>query len=550
MKITVISRTISILSSVGNIGQLLLSVLLLFLFEEVTAHEIITRVSANAEGIGGNGASVSPTISADGRYIAFQSDADNLVPEDNNGFTDIFVYDRQTEQMTRVSVSSSGTEGDFVSFFPAISSNGRYVAFQSNASNLVEKDRNRTTDIFVHDRETGWTNLVSINNEGEYGNSSSSEPVISGDGRYVAFHSNATNLAPNDTNKSLDVFVYDRDTEEISPISISHLGKFVKGASIGPAISANGRYVAFSSHAQKLVKDDQNDSMDVFIRDQETNEIMLVSVASDGQPGNGPSFAPTLSAEGRYVAFRSTATNLVTNDTNEVEDIFVHDRETSETMLASVSSTGQQANGISFGPRLSADGRYVAFNSNASNLVADDDNDSTDVFIHDIQTKQTHRLTLISQSSSQMLTSSYAPAISGDGRWVAFESKAFNLVVNDLNKVADIFVYDRGYYASYNIATRELYIPVLNVPEIGLFRASLHLLPGNLIYQFILDRSSSFRIPLEDGISSSYALETGILHLPRLEVFDTPKEIRKFEVEMAFDPQLSIFTVTKLIRIP
>jgi Tol biopolymer transport system component len=518
---------------------------LIMLFGNVYAHEIISRVSVDAD-VGGNGSSKSPTISADGRYIAFQSDADNLVPDDNNGFTDIFVYDRQTRKTRRVSVSSNGTETNFVSFFPVISADGRYVAFRSDASNLVEDDSNRTTDIFVQDQKTGITKLVSVSSDGVQGNSTSSEPAMSAEGRYVVFHSNATNLVKKDTNKSLDIFLHDRQTRETTRLSVDSKGIEAKGTSFGAAISAEGRYVAFSSNAANLVKDDKNKTMDVFVHDRESGETTLVSLDSHGKQGNAPSFQAALSADGHFVAFRSRATNLVQDDTNEVEDIFVHDRETGETVRVNVNSTGQQANnGDSFGVSLSADGRYVLFNADADNLVADDDNNSTDVFIHDRKTGQTRRLTLLSQSDNYTAASSYAPVLSYDGRWIAFESKALNLVPNDFNETSDIFIYDQAYYASYEVSTGVLYIPVLTMmPDFALFRAKL-VAKNNKPLEFILERKSSFPIPLE-GIPSVYHQETRLLHLPRVEVFEPPKEIRRFEVEMRWDAKSDVFTTVQL----
>ncbi|MCK5522269.1 MAG: PD40 domain-containing protein [Thiomargarita sp.] len=516
---------------------------LITLFGNVYAHEIISRVSVDAD-VGGNGSSKSPTISADGRYIAFQSDADNLVPDDNNGFTDIFVTDRQTRKTRRVSINSNGTETNFVSFFPVISADGRFVAFRSDASNLVEDDSNRTADIFVHDQKTGVIQLVSVSSDGVQGNSTSSEPAMSADGRYVVFHSNATNLVKKDTNKSVDIFVHDRQTLETIRLSVNSKGIEAKGTSFGAAISGEGRYIAFSSNAANLVKDDKNKTMDVFVHDRESGETTLVSLDSHGIQGNAPSFQAALSADGHFVAFRSRATNLVQDDTNEAEDIFVHDRETGETARVSVDSAGQQANnGDSFGVSLSADGRYVLFNADADNLVADDDNNSTDVFRHDRKTGQTRRLTLLSQSNSYT-ASSYAPVMSYDGRWVAFESKAVNLVPNDFNETSDIFIYDQAYYASYEVSTGVLYIPVLTMmPDFALFRAKL--VKNNKPLEFILERKSRFPIALE-GIPSVYHQETRLLDLPRVEVFDPPKEIQRFEVEMRWDAKSDVFTIIQL----
>lgn len=525
---------------------LLLILSTLLWLSNATAHEIITRVSVNANDIGGNHSSKSPAISGDGRYIAFQSDATNLVSNDNNDFTDIFVYDRQTRQIRRISINSNGTEGNFVSFFPAISSDGHYITYQSDATNLVENDNNRTTDIFVHELKTGITQLISVDSNGQPGNSTSSEPTISANGQHIAFYSNATNLVKKDTNRNLDVFVHDRETGETARVSISSESLQANGTSFGAAISAKGDSIAFSSNATNLIKNDNNETTDIFIHNRQTGETTLVSLSSDGQLGNDSSFNASLSADGRYVAFSSRATNLVDDDTNEAEDIFLHDRQTHETVRVSINSRGQQADGRSFGSRLSTDGRYIAFNSDANNLVADDYNNSTDVFIHDYQTKQTQRLTLASQSDTYTPASSYAPAITNDGRWVTFESKAWNLVANDLNEVSDIFIYDRAYYASYEIATGVLYIPILTVqPENQLYRAKLQAVPDSTHTRFILEKTSAFFIPLEN-VPTSYTTDTGILHLPGVDIINPPTEIQQFEVKMTTNSEMTEFTRIEL----
>ena len=516
------------------------------IWENVLAQEIITHISINGDNESGNSHSQAPFISADGRYIAFHSDATNLVPNDQNNFTDIFIYDRLTQQIKRISFSFEGSESDFVSFFPTLSATGRYVAFQSDASNLVLEDNNHTTDIFVHDQETNLTQLVSMSSDGKQGNSTSSEAVISNNGRYIAFHSYATNLVAKDTNKRVDVFVYDLKTAETSRVSIKAKQTQAKGASFGPAISADGRYVAFSSDANNLVKQDKNKKNDVFIRDRENAETLRVSINTANEEGNHDSFDPALSADGRYVAFGSRATNLVNADSNESEDIFVHDRQTGETTRVSVNSTGQQAKGASFGATLSADGRYVGFNSGADNLVTDDENATTDVFVHDRQTGQTQRLSLASEYYPQASAIFYPPSIAANGRFIAFESRAWNLVGNDFNEATDIFLYDRAYYANFELVTGQLYIPVINVLDIGLFKASLSLISVTAPFQFKVEHINSFRIPLEN-IPSTYIPEKRLLQLSKVEVLNSlSNEIIWCQVDMIADEQIAILTVNQL----
>jgi Tol biopolymer transport system component len=339
------------------------------------------RVSVSSDGSEGNGSSVYSSISADGRYVAFQSTASNLVSGDTNGKDDIFVHDRQTGATTRVSVSSGGLEGNSNSYSPSISSDGSYVAFDSNASNLVPGDTNENYDIFVHERQTGATSRVSVGSDGSEGNGRSSNPSISADGRYVAFNSDAGNLVPVDTNGDYDVFVHDRQTGATSRVSVSSDGSEGNSYSLFPVISADGRYVAFASNAGNLVPGDTNGIYDIFVHDRQTGATSRVSVSSDGSEGNDSSARPSISADGRYAVFSSVAGNLVSGDTNGFEDIFVHDRQTGATSRVSVSSDGSEGNGYSVFPVISADGRYVAFQSNAINLVSGDTNGFEDVFV-------------------------------------------------------------------------------------------------------------------------------------------------------------------------
>ena len=316
--------------------------------------------------------------------MAFYSNASNLVEGDSNGFGDVFVHDRVTGETMRVSVASDGTQGNSMSDTPSISADGRYVAFSSYASNLVDGDTNGWIDVFVHDRVTGITELVSVASDGTQGNNYSALPSISTEGRYVTFESVASNLVDGDTNGSYDVFVHDRVTGETQRVSVTSDGTQGNGWSYFSTISADGRYVAFESEATNLVDGDTNGFRDVFVHDRVTGETQRVSVASDGTQGNGHSdWLSSISTDGRYVAFESEATNLVSLDTNTAWDVFVHDRVAGETERVSIASNGTQGNDGSYWPSISSDGRYVAFTSDTTNLVDGDTNGFRDVFVHD-----------------------------------------------------------------------------------------------------------------------------------------------------------------------
>ena len=381
-----------------------------------------TWVSKDSDGNEGDSYSRGSSISADGRYVTFTSSSSNLVPNDANEYSDAFVHDCKTGETTRVSVDSEGNEGNEGGGGGSISADGRYVAYQSWASNLVSEDTNGHRDVFVHDRKTGETTRVSVDSEGNEGNGSSGDASISADGRYVAFQSWASNLVSEDTNGTPDIFVHDRKTGETTRVSVDSEGNETNDSSLRPSISADGRYVAFEAYASRWYV--------IFVHDRKTGKTTLVSVDSEGYYASDWSHSPSISADGRYVAFYSYADNLVLHDTNSRSDIFVHNRETGETTLVSVDSEGNQTNGWSYTPSISADGRYVAFYSNASNLVPEDTNWTHDVFVHDRKTGETIRVSVDSEGNEGN-DASIAPSTSADGRSVAFHSWATNLVHED-----------------------------------------------------------------------------------------------------------------------
>ena len=401
----------------------------------------IALASQSSAGVIGDAKSEQPATSADGRFVAFRSRATNLVAGDSNGRDDIFVRDRQTGTTTRVSVDSAGVQANSDSFAPSISADGRFVAFGSNATNLVIGDSNALTDVFVHDRQTATTTRVSVDSASAQANASSGSASVSGDGRFVAFDSDASNLVTGDTNGTQDCFVRDRQTGTTTRVSVDSAAGQGNGGSGYPSISADGRLVAFRSGASNLVAGGMG-ADDVFVHDRQTGTTTRVSVDSAGSAGNGTSDRPWISADGRFVAFASFANNLVTDDSNGFQDIFVHDRQTAATTRVNLDSAGVQANNGSRKPSISSDGRFVAFGSDATNLVTGDSNGFQDVFVRDRQTGTTTRVSL-NAAGVQGDSFSYEPWISADGLFVAFTSLASNLVTGDTNAREDVFVTNR-----------------------------------------------------------------------------------------------------------
>jgi Tol biopolymer transport system component len=436
-------------------------------------------VSVNAGGTAsGNSSSGTPTLSANGRFVAFVSVATDLVTTPTNGTSNVFVRDLQTGNTTLVSVNAAGTAGgNGGSGNPALSADGHFVAFQSVATDLVTTPTNGTSNVFVRDLQTGTTTLVSVNAAGTNGGNASvfGPPVLSADGRFVAFVSGATDLAATPTNGVDNVFVRDLQTGTTELVSVNAAGTAGgNGGSDNPALSADGRFIAFQSVATDLVTTPTNGSSNnVFVRDLQTGTTTLVSVNRFGtNGGNGNSSDEVLSPDGRFVAFVSSANDLVANDTsrgNEIADydVFVRDLLLGTTTLVSVNGTGTSSGNaisggklghgcpgstcaVTFSPSISSDGRFVAFVSSATDLTPDGVSGQGDAFVRDLQTGTT---TLVSvnrtgthggnASSSDPVFDNIGfegPLISANGRFVVFGSLATDLVgTPDTNAIVDLF---------------------------------------------------------------------------------------------------------------
>lgn len=383
-------------------------------------------------------------ISADGRFLTFASYAP-LLRGDTNGRSDIYVFDMSTRQLTMESAVADGSPSNADSFGPDISDDGRFLVFHSSGRLIPRSGEDPTQQIVLRDRQLDITTVLSTNEAGERGNDDSSGAAISGDGRMVAFESHATNLVPSaDGNGAAsDVYAVTVATRAIVRVSTTSTGRqHATGASFGPSISADGQLIAFTSSAwldeehyrsaRRTVKaqplQPNGELRNVFVRDLARGTTRRISRTNRGDP-NGPSYLPAISEDGRWIAFVSNATDLVTGDENALSDVFLHDRHTSKTSLVSRSASGEPANGASSRPAISANGQHVAFESDASNLVCSrrcsardlDINLLFDVFVFDRSSGVITRLS--KEPESGWMEPSRSPAIDGSGNVIAFSSR-------------------------------------------------------------------------------------------------------------------------------
>jgi WD40 repeat protein len=439
-----------------------------------------TTVVARAAGTGN---AYRPWMSDNGRYLVFDSDGKRVISgqTEADDSRDVYLYDRTTGSIERISAGLNGAPASIPtnncegstgyrcgSQRATISADGRFVAFWSNATNLVANDTNGRFDAFLYDRQNHTMSVASKGFNGAASNGDSRRPVVSRDGSAVVFESDASNLvAPctllscpggGDKNDADDVFLYDVASGNVSVVSAASGGGTGNGDSNRPSLSGNGRRILFQSQATNLGPNDSNGTWDVYMRDLATGQTTLVSTNSSGVQGDKSSESPSMSANGRFFSFDSKSTNFSAGDSGGDMDVFVKDLDTGSIHQASVQSGGAQATGTSGSTvvgsdsTISADGRFVAFWSNASSLVPNDTNGTNckkytaggipcaDVFVHDVVANTTTRI--VSTNGVQGDGDSFAPALSMDGRLVAFDSEASALdPSNPSNGVQDIYVH-------------------------------------------------------------------------------------------------------------
>jgi len=425
------------------------------------AAQSTTRVSVNSSGIQGNGESLLGSCSGDGRFIAFQSQADNFYDGDLNGVSDIFVHDRASGDLTLISVGLAGRSANGQSLGPRVSADGRYVVFCSDATDLVPADTNGVRDVFVRDRQANTTTRVSVDSNGVQGDDDSASAMflgggqghhspytvdISADGRFVAFESLATNLVTGDGNGVNDIFVHDMLTGITERVSLKNDGAENTHSASYARISGDGKRVLFWSLGH-FASSDINNQIDAFVRDRGTATTIHVSIPYGTNQSLYPAFPIDISADGRYVMFTSGNNYVAPGPPPTNTEMYVRDLTLGVTSIVSLANSGAVGNnysGLDLQGAISADGRFVAFDSYASNLVANDNNNGSDLFVRDRVAGTTERID-VSSSGLQSFGRTRCWAISEDGRFVVVQAdpNVSQLVAGDTNDDYDVIVRDR-----------------------------------------------------------------------------------------------------------
>lgn len=409
--------------------------------------ESTTRVTVSSSERQTNNWTEFGSISANGRLVVFDGPVTNLDRHDTRPDYDVYLRDRRSGTTRLVSLGLGGAKGNSESRDAQISGGGRFVVFLSFAGNLTRDpvQRGLTSHVFVRDLRTRTNELITVAPNGQPATGGGAwDPEISTDGRYVTFEGFWSNLTrPRAQRNRNHVYFRDRRHDVTKLVSIGRHGRPANHVSMSAALSPGGHFVAFSSRATNLVARDHDKQWDVFIRNMRRGVTHLVSVGLGGRSGNHDSVEASVSRHGRLVAFRSRASDLVPHDTNGAADVFVRNMRTGVTRRVSVGPHGVQANGPSkYPPEVSANGRYVAFNSAANNLVRGDTNGRIDVFVRD-RARQITRRVSVGPGSRQATGPSMLYDITPNGRHILFDSDSNNLARRDTNRRADIFVRSR-----------------------------------------------------------------------------------------------------------
>ncbi len=443
-----------------NISVIIVSILATILVASPVAASSVsttTLVTVGQDGTGAHDAVSKANMTPDGKLIVFSTGA-RLTSNDSDTAPDVLLYNKNTQKTELISLDAQGQSPSGASSAPSISADGRYIVYRTTAK--IQTDKGVTClnlpcpSIIMYDRTTKQNKLVNRNTLGlpitasYYG-----EPQVSASGQFVAFMSE-TSISGNDTNQLADILVRNVQASVTGVVSIDDDGKTHGDISEGYSLSGDGRYVAFQSNAQ-LTSGDTPHTSDIFIRDIQMFTTRLISKNYDGTPNAAShgSHAPAMSTDGRYVAFTSDSDKVIPGDNNTKNDVFVYDQATHHTQRVSVASNNRQANDNSYEPSISSDGKYVTFSSDAANLVRNDSNATSDIFFHYREHGITRRTSMTSHDQEQATGGdSWRPTISGDGKTITFLSLAGNLHTSALsfgpnlyvnsNPVAQIHYYD------------------------------------------------------------------------------------------------------------
>jgi Tol biopolymer transport system component len=391
------------------------------------------QVSVTSTGAHSAKSSWPGTLSADGRYSVIEGVGDDLVPDDSNNWNDVFLHDEVTGATTRVSRGLDGQQPNRLSVYPVISADGRWIAYESSASNIVPDDTNDSADVFLYEVGTGATTRVSVTSKGEQGKFGGGQPSISADGRYIAFESSSHLAGPGaDLNGASDAFVYDRVKKTVVRASVSTAGVGVNKAVADVQISGDGRTVAFATKSSNLTGDDTHGIINVFVRDLVKKTTTLVSTSTAGVPAGGA--RPYLDHTGRHVVFDSNAGNLVPGDTPDTAThAYLFD------LVSGERTKLPTGNGASWARSISADGAVVGYAAAATNIVAGDTNGVTDSFVFDKAANTVARIS-VSDTGAQLDKNSGGAIVSPDGRSALFQTDSTNVVPDTVPNQLNVYV--------------------------------------------------------------------------------------------------------------
>ncbi|MGH8901929.1 MAG: TolB family protein [Egibacteraceae bacterium] len=411
---------------------------------EPTARRLngLTLVTASAKGVKANGESTLPSLSADGTQVAFLSSATNLDPVDPDNLPDVYYKDLASGVVRLVTVRQDGAKANGESASPSLSADGTRVTFVSTSTNLDPADSDSLPDAYVKNLETGKLTLASIGNDGQKADAGSEHPALSADGSRVAFTSRARNLDPSDHDDVADVYVKDLETGKLTLASTSSAGRKADVDSISPALSGDGRTVVFATAATTLDSNDRPGVFDVYAKNLESGDVTLVSAAGGGIGPSDESREPAVSSDGKVVAFTAGAIPSNSDDT-AIANVFTRNLATGRVTLVSAPGDGTKANGSSGDPTICANGTVVAFATSATNLAPDDHTGfRPDVIVKDLASGVFAATGGVAPGTPVMASGgpSGTPAVSEDGRTVAFVSSATSLAPTDTDRLADIYV--------------------------------------------------------------------------------------------------------------